>query len=150
MIKEAVANEEGKENEAGVGSAESITTATKKKKKKKPSSTSRKNGNLEAWAKQGVLLLNATLTVEHKKANSHADIGWSRFTDAAIRAVAQHRKGVVFLLWGAFAQKKGKFVDAVGSMPYMLSCADHSFFFFWGFSFGAISWCSVRFQIESP
>ena len=71
-----------------------------------------KGGNLEKWAKQGVLLLNASLTVQHKKANSHANIGWATFTDAAIRAIAHKRKGVVFLLWGGFAQKKCKFVDS--------------------------------------
>mmetsp|Transcript_63001 Transcript_63001/g.136791 ORF Transcript_63001/g.136791 Transcript_63001/m.136791 type:complete len:335 (+) Transcript_63001:31-1035(+) len=71
------------------------------------------HGYLMPWAKQGVLLLNATLTVRegHKEANSHQKSGWQRFTDEVIRAINERSKGVVFLLWGGFAQKKGKIVD---------------------------------------
>ncbi len=69
------------------------------------------NGYLEPWAKQGVLLLNAVLTVQAHKANSHKDKGWEKFTDAAIQAVNDRHDPVVFLLWGAYAQKKGKLID---------------------------------------
>jgi len=70
------------------------------------------HGNLTAWAEQGILLLNATLTVVAHKANSHQDIGWQTFTDAAIHALnSGGPDGIVFLLWGNFAQKKGKIID---------------------------------------
>ena len=69
------------------------------------------SGNLQRWADQGVLLLNATLTVEAHKAGSHQNKGWETFTDAAIRAVAEEREHVVFMLWGSYAQKKGAIID---------------------------------------
>lgn len=69
------------------------------------------NGDLSAWAKQGVLLLNSTLTVQAHIAASHSGHGWERFTDAVIRAVAQNKNHVVYMLWGSFAQKKAEFVD---------------------------------------
>lgn len=71
------------------------------------------HGYLLPWAKQGVLLLNATLTVRegHKEANSHSKCGWQKFTDEVIKVVNEKTEGVVFLLWGGFAQKKGKIVD---------------------------------------
>lgn len=65
------------------------------------------HGNLLSWAQQGVLLLNTVLTVEQGKAHSHAKWGWETFTDKVIDAVNKHREGVVFLLWGSHAQKKG-------------------------------------------
>lgn len=68
------------------------------------------HGNLEHWANQGVLLLNATLTVEAHKAGSHQNKGWELFTDAAIRALAVQRSGLVFMLWGSYAQKKGSII----------------------------------------
>lgn len=71
-----------------------------------------RNGDLTKWADQGVLLLNATLTVEQGKAGSHQGKGWERFTDAAIAALNQHREGLVFVLWGSYAQKKGDMIDA--------------------------------------
>ena len=70
-----------------------------------------KTGDLTPWAEQGVLLLNATLTVEHAKAGSHQNRGWEQFTDAAITALNAHREGLVFVLWGSYAQKKGAFID---------------------------------------
>lgn len=70
-----------------------------------------RNGDLTSWADQGVLLLNATLTVEQSKAGSHQGKGWERFTDAAIAALNMHREGLVFVLWGSYAQKKGAFID---------------------------------------
>lgn len=69
------------------------------------------SGNLEHWASQGVLLLNATLTVRANTAGSHQNKGWEEFTDAAIRALNEEKENVVFLLWGAYAQKKGSFID---------------------------------------
>ena len=68
-------------------------------------------GSLERWAKQGVLLLNAGLTVEKDKANSHKHLDWSVFTNAVIEHINQEKEGVVFLLWGNFAQKKGAKID---------------------------------------
>ena len=68
-------------------------------------------GNLTRWAEQGVLLLNATLTVRAHQAGSHQRQGWESFTDAAIRALAEEREHLVFILWGSYAQKKGAFID---------------------------------------
>jgi len=69
------------------------------------------HGCLTSWAKQGVLLLNATLTVEQANAGAHQGKGWEQFTDAAIRALNDQREGIVFVLWGSYAQKKGAFID---------------------------------------
>ncbi len=69
------------------------------------------NGDLSAWARQGVLLLNSTLTVQAHIAASHSGKGWETFTDAVIRAVNETQKNVVYMLWGSFAQKKADFVD---------------------------------------
>jgi uracil-DNA glycosylase len=69
------------------------------------------SGNLEHWAKQGVLLLNATLTVRANSAGSHQKKGWEEFTDAVIKHIAEQKEQVVFILWGAYAQKKGAFID---------------------------------------
>lgn len=70
------------------------------------------SGNLTRWAKQGVLLLNATLTVQAHRAGSHQGKGWEEFTDAAIRHLAEERDHLVFILWGAYAQRKGVSIDA--------------------------------------
>lgn len=70
-----------------------------------------KSGNLERWADQGVLLLNATLTVRAHEAGSHQNKGWEKFTDAVIKTVSEELEGVVFLLWGGFAKKKSKLID---------------------------------------
>jgi len=69
------------------------------------------HGCLTGWARQGVLLLNATLTVEQADAGAHQGKGWEQFTDQAIRALNDQRQGIVFLLWGSYAQKKGAFID---------------------------------------
>lgn len=69
------------------------------------------SGNLERWAKQGVLLLNATLTVRARTAGSHQNKGWEEFTDRAIKELSEKRKDVVFMLWGSYAQKKGAIID---------------------------------------
>lgn len=76
------------------------------------------DGNLESWAKQGVLLLNATLTVRANEAGSHQNRGWENFTDAAIKALSAHREGLVFLLWGKYAQAKETLID--NSKHYIL------------------------------
>ena len=68
-------------------------------------------GNLTHWAEQGVLLLNATLTVEAHKAGSHQGKGWEELTDAAIQALNKQRENIVFMLWGSYAQRKGQFID---------------------------------------
>jgi len=70
------------------------------------------SGNLEPWAKQGILLLNATLTVRAHEAGSHQNKGWEQFTDAVIEMISKEKEGVVFLLWGGFAKKKAKLVDS--------------------------------------
>jgi uracil-DNA glycosylase len=69
------------------------------------------HGYLESWAKQGVLLLNAVLTVEDSNANAHQGKGWEQFTDKIIEVVNTHREHVVFMLWGSYAQKKGAMID---------------------------------------
>lgn len=70
-----------------------------------------KHGDLSLWAKQGVFLLNAILTVEKGRAGSHARIGWERFTDEVIRALSEKREGIIFLLWGNFARSKKPLID---------------------------------------
>ena len=69
------------------------------------------SGNLERWASQGVLLLNATLTVRESEAGSHQKKGWEEFTDAVIQKISDEKENVVFLLWGGFAKKKGAKID---------------------------------------
>jgi len=68
-------------------------------------------GNLERWAQQGVLLLNATLTVRQGAAGSHQGKGWEQFTDAVLRILSEQREGLVFILWGAYAKRKGALID---------------------------------------
>lgn len=69
------------------------------------------HGNLEHWADQGVLLLNATLTVRAKSPGSHQNKGWEQFTDSVIERIHEHKKGIVYILWGSYAQKKGHFIN---------------------------------------
>ncbi|MFN2261322.1 MAG: uracil-DNA glycosylase [Psychroflexus sp.] len=71
-----------------------------------------KNGNLESWAKQGVLLLNATLTVRAREAGSHQNQGWEKFTDEVISQISNESENIIFLLWGGFAKRKAKLIDA--------------------------------------
>jgi uracil-DNA glycosylase len=82
------------------------------------------SGNLERWAKQGILLLNATLTVRANQAGSHQNKGWETFTDAVIKQISDKKSGIVFLLWGAFAQKKGSIIDK--NKHYVLQSAHPS------------------------
>ena len=90
-------------------------------------------GDLTPWAKQGVLLLNATLTVEMANAGSHQKRGWEEFTDAAISALNKHREGIAFVLWGSYAQKKGEMIDTkkhlVLTSPHPSPLSAHRGFF---------------------
>ncbi|ACS86573.1 uracil-DNA glycosylase [Musicola paradisiaca] len=76
-----------------------------------PGFTTPDHGFLQSWAQQGVMLLNTVLTVEAGKAHSHANLGWETFTDKVIETLNAHREGIVFLLWGSHAQKKGSMID---------------------------------------
>lgn len=91
------------------------------------------HGYLLPWAKQGVLLLNTVLTVEQGKAHSHAKIGWETFTDKVIQQLNSKTQGLVFLLWGAHAQKKGKIIDGnkhtILSAPHPSPLSAHRGFF---------------------
>lgn len=91
------------------------------------------SGNLERWADQGVLLLNATLTVRKGQPGSHQKKGWEIFTDAVLKIISDQKKHVVFLLWGAYAQKKGAFIDVnkhlVLKSPHPSPFSAHSGFF---------------------
>lgn len=91
------------------------------------------SGNLERWAHQGVLLLNATLTVRSGAAGSHQGKGWETFTDSVIQTVSREKTGVVFLLWGAYAQKKVELIDRSKHLVLMSAhpspfSADRGFF----------------------
>ena len=83
-----------------------------------------KTGNLEPWADQGVMLLNATLTVRESQAGSHQKRGWETFTDAAIKQLSDHKTGLVFLLWGKYAQAKEVLID--GAKHHVLKAAHPS------------------------
>ncbi|PIQ48272.1 MAG: uracil-DNA glycosylase [Cytophagales bacterium CG12_big_fil_rev_8_21_14_0_65_40_12] len=74
------------------------------------------HGSLDRWADQGVLLLNATLTVRAHEAGSHQNMGWETFTDAVIHRLASQRKGIVYMLWGSYAQKKAAFVSSADNL----------------------------------
>jgi uracil-DNA glycosylase len=90
-------------------------------------------GDLTSWAEQGVLLLNATLTVQQAHANSHQGKGWDIFTDKVISVLNDNRENIVFLLWGSFAQKKGQFIDRkkhlVLEAPHPSPLSSHRGFF---------------------
>ncbi|MFN3714387.1 MAG: uracil-DNA glycosylase [Alcanivoracaceae bacterium] len=103
-----------------------------------------RNGNLEHWADQGVLLLNATLTVQQGLAGSHQGKGWERFTDAAIERLNRDREGIVFMLWGNYAQKKGALIDRqrhlVLSAPHPSPLSAHRGFLGCGHFSSANAW----------
>jgi len=82
------------------------------------------HGDLTSWAEQGVFLLNAMLTVEHKTAGSHKNIGWQEFTNAVIHTLSNQKEGLVFLLWGRFAQSKKSYIDE--TRHYVLEAAHPS------------------------
>jgi uracil-DNA glycosylase len=91
------------------------------------------DGDLEEWAKQGVLLLNATLTVSEKSPGSHQNRGWEQFTDAVIKVLSDQKENLVFILWGAYAQKKGAVIDTTKHLviksPHPSPFSAHSGFF---------------------
>ncbi|MDI9220262.1 uracil-DNA glycosylase [Pantoea sp. EA-12] len=95
----------------GVNIPPSLLNMYKELEKDIPGFIRPQHGFLESWATQGVMLLNTVLTVEASKAHSHARFGWETFTDNVISAINQHREGVIFLLWGSHAQKKGSIID---------------------------------------
>ena len=95
----------------GVPAPPSLVNMYKELEQEYPDFKRPNHGYLESWAQQGVLLLNTVLTVEKGQAHSHANYGWEVFTDAVIEQINQRREGVIFLLWGAHAQKKGRFID---------------------------------------
>ena len=74
------------------------------------------SGELDRWAEEGVLLLNSVLTVRAHQAASHAGHGWEQFTDAVVRAIAQNKSGIVYMLWGSYAQKKGAIASAASNL----------------------------------
>ncbi len=82
------------------------------------------SGDLTKWAKQGVLLLNATLTVKKENAGSHQKKGWEQFTDSAIRQLSDKKQGIIFLLWGRYAREKSKLID--GTKHFILEAAHPS------------------------
>lgn len=96
---------------------------------------SKKSGNLERWAEQGVLLLNATLTVRAHQAGSHQHKGWELFTDAVIQTLSQKRSTLVFILWGRYAQEKGRLIDRTNHL--VLESAHPSPFAAYGGFFGS-------------
>jgi uracil-DNA glycosylase len=95
----------------GVPAPPSLVNIYKELSNDIPGFTWPEHGYLQSWAEQGVLLLNTVLTVEAGQAHSHAKLGWETFTDRVIAALNQHREGIIFLLWGAHAQKKGSIID---------------------------------------
>lgn len=95
----------------GVRIPPSLANIYKEMERDLPGFTAPAHGYLESWARQGVLLLNTVLTVQAGMAHSHAHLGWETFTDRVIEVINASREGVVFLLWGAHAQKKGRIID---------------------------------------
>ncbi len=91
------------------------------------------HGDLEGWAKKGVLLLNATLTVSEKNPGSHQKKGWEQFTDAVIQVLSEQKQHLVFILWGAYAQKKGAMIDETNHLviksPHPSPFSAHTGFF---------------------
>jgi len=107
----------------------------------------RKHKELDDWAKQGVLLLNATLTVEAHQPNSHKDLGWEKFTDFIIEQISNHKEHVVFVLWGAFAKRKSELIDV--SKHYIISSAHPSPFSVHKGFFGSKPFSKINAYLES-
>jgi uracil-DNA glycosylase len=95
----------------GIKAPPSLVNVFKELAKDIPDFTIPTQGYLQPWAEQGVLLLNSVLTVEQGNAHSHAKIGWEQFTDAVVQQLSQRRQGLVFLLWGSHAHRKGQIID---------------------------------------
>lgn len=104
------------------------------------------SGNLEYWAKQGVLLLNTTLTVRENNAASHQGKGWESFTDAVIKSLSNHKSGIVFLLWGKFAQSKISLIDT--AKHFVLEAAHPSPFSAYKGFFGCKHFSKTNFILE--
>ena len=104
------------------------------------------SNELEMWAKQGVLLLNATLTVRAHEANSHKDLGWEKFTDFIIKEISDKKENVVFVLWGAFAQKKAGLIDA--SRHFIIQSAHPSPFSVHKGFFGSLPFSKINQFLE--
>jgi uracil-DNA glycosylase len=96
----------------GVRTPPSLHNIFKELQSDLPGTPAPPDGNLDRWAQQGVLLLNATLTVRASDPGSHQKKGWEQFTDAVIQQISDRKEHVVFILWGAYAQKKGEIIDA--------------------------------------
>jgi uracil-DNA glycosylase len=105
------------------------------------------SGNLERWALQGVLLLNATLTVRANTAGSHQNQGWEEFTDEVIRKVSEEKTNIVFILWGAYAQKKGAIID--GNKHLILKAAHPSPFSAYNGFFGCKHFSKANAYLKS-
>ncbi len=105
------------------------------------------SGNLERWAEQGVLMLNATLTVRANTAGSHQKKGWEEFTDEVIRLISTEKSSVVFILWGAYAQKKGALIDT--SKHYVLKAAHPSPFSAYNGFFGCNHFSKTNAYLKS-
>lgn len=108
---------------------------------------SRTNTELDDWAKQGVLLLNATLTVKAHAPNSHKDLGWERFTNYIIQEISERKKDVVFVLWGAFAHKKEELIDS--SKHFILKSAHPSPFSVYRGFFGSKPFSQINNYLKS-
>lgn len=102
---------------------------------------------LDDWAKQGVLLLNATLTVRAHSPNSHKDLGWEKFTDFIIKEISDKKQNVVFVLWGAFAQKKEELIDS--SKHFILKSAHPSPFSVYRGFYGSKPFSKINEYLES-
>jgi len=109
------------------------------------------SGNLQAWANQGVLLLNAVLTVERGRAGAHQGKGWERFTDRVVAELNEHRDGLVFMLWGSYAMKKGAMIDRgrhlVLTAPHPSPLSAHRGFFGCRHFSKANAWLEKRGQL---
>ena len=106
----------------GVRKPPSLRNIYKELSSEFPGFDAERNGDLAKWAEQGVLLMNATLTVKEGLPGSHRGKGWEEFTDSCIKALSDLRSGIVFLLWGAYAQKKADIIDA---SRHLILCAPH-------------------------
>ena len=102
---------------------------------------------LNDWAKQGVLLLNATLSVRAHSPNSHKDLGWEKFTDFVIKEISENRENIVFVLWGAFAQKKEELIDS--SKHFILKSAHPSPFSVYRGFYGSKPFSKINEYLES-
>ena len=110
-------------------------------------SIARTNTDLDDWAKQGILLLNATLTVKAHVPNSHKDLGWERFTNYIIQEISDRKEDVVFVLWGAFAQKKEELIDS--SKHFILKSAHPSPFSVYRGFYGSKPFSQINKYLQS-